>query len=258
MYERRTMVSMGGFSRGPIPWDILALAGFVFLTFCLQFFSSTAGWLAPLRLSWQVLRDGSVWRLATYPFVGFGGPSLWFLLSVLVLIWFGRDVFARLGRRRFWRLILGVSLVAGGAALLVEWLLASSSLWPERVPFLLIQGQQILLVILVAAFASLYSTATLLLFFVVPVRAGWFLGVEILLGFVGFLWSKDLAGLLGLCVAVGLTWAVLSPGRARQLPRRLGLGLRQRWLELRLAWLKRRRGLKVIDGGKGKRGPWVN
>jgi hypothetical protein len=52
------------------------------------------------RLTPAVLR-GFVWQLVSYPFVGTGGPSIWFLLELLVLFWFGRDV--------FWRLAAGAS-----------------------------------------------------------------------------------------------------------------------------------------------------
>jgi membrane associated rhomboid family serine protease len=56
----------------------------------------------------------------TYPFAGYGGASLWILLELLILYWFARDVFYRLGRRRFWRTLLTVTVLAGVAAWSVE------------------------------------------------------------------------------------------------------------------------------------------
>jgi hypothetical protein len=261
MATRQTM-SSGGFGTllggRPTPPDLLALLVVAGVTFVCQFFASTAGWLPPLRLSRAVWQEGWVWQLLTYPFVGFGAPSLWVVLQFFLLFWFGRDVFARLGRARFWRTLLAATVAAGAVAVAADATLAG--LWPERAGFVLLQGQQIVLAVLVAAFATLYSQTTLLLFFVVPVRAIWFLGLEILLGFLGFLWSKDLGGFLGLCVAVGLTYALLAPRQARGLPRRLWLRLEKAWLDARLAWLRRRRGIKVIQGGKGgdRRGPFVH
>jgi hypothetical protein len=261
MATRQTM-SSGGFGTlggRPTPPDLLALLVVAGVTFVCQFFASTAGWLPALRLTRAVWQEGWVWQLLTYPFIGFGAPSLWVVLQFFLLFWFGRDVFARLGRARFWRTTLAACVGAGCVALAVEAGLGAAGLWPERSAFLLLQGQQILLTVIVAAFATLYASTTLLLFFVVPVRAIWFLGLEILLGFLGFLWSKDLGGFLGICTAVGLTYALLAPRQARGLPRRLWLRLEKAWLDARLAWLRRRRGIKVIQGGKGGRpGPFVH
>jgi hypothetical protein len=98
---------LGGFAgtSAPPPVDLLLVLAAVFVTFSMQFFETTAVVPALLRLTPAVLR-GFVWQLVTYPFVGTGGASIWFLLELLILFWFGRDVWWRLSRRRFWRLIL--------------------------------------------------------------------------------------------------------------------------------------------------------
>jgi hypothetical protein len=49
----------------------------------------------------DVLR-GQVWRVATYGLVN--GPSLWFAVDMLMLVWFGREVEKALGRTSFLRL----------------------------------------------------------------------------------------------------------------------------------------------------------
>ncbi len=260
----------GGFAGGPpAPRPLLYLLGFIFVTFTLQFFATTKPWLALLRLTPAVWEAGFVWQLLTYGFVGFGQPDFWILLQLLMLFFFGRDVYGELGRIRFWKLLAYGALTASVVAVLVELLAGSAGWFPERLPFMLIQGQQILLVILVAAFAVLRRNAVILLMFVLPVKARWFLPLEILLGFLGFLWSKDLAGFLGLSAAVGITWWLLQPTSLRRLLREARLRLEQRWLKLRMAGLRRRRGFKSLDGGKagsgtdrgnGKlhKGPWVN
>ena len=76
MSSRSTQrVPLGGFGSGPIPRDLWILLGVLFATFSLQFFSSTALLPALLRLTPLAWQRGFVWQLATYPFIGFGGPS---------------------------------------------------------------------------------------------------------------------------------------------------------------------------------------
>ena len=81
--------------------------------FSLQFFEGAAILPALLRLTPAVFR-GFVWQIATYPAIGWGASGLWFLLELLILFWFGRDVFWRLGRQRFWLLLVRAAV---GAAL---------------------------------------------------------------------------------------------------------------------------------------------
>jgi hypothetical protein len=231
--------------------------------------------VALARLTPAVWQRGFLWQLLTYPFAGVGAPSLWFLLALLMVFWFGRDVFWQVGRRRFWRLLVGVAVAAGAVALAVqllagrppavEELLLGRRGLPGGIDFPLLQGQNMLLVILVAAFGTLNRQATVYLMFVLPLQARWFLPLEILFAFLGYLATKDLAGFLGISAAVGTTWAALTPGRLRRLGRmrrEAWLSLQQRWLRLRLRILRRRRGLRVIEGergnGKVHRGPWVH
>ena len=241
----------GGLPTGPPPRDVVVLLAVVFVTFTLRFFAATAIVPALLSLTPAVWRSGYLWQLLTYPFVGFGGPDFWFLLELLVLYWFATDVRRRLGRRRFWRTVLVSTISAGAVAVIVA--VVAARLAPDGVSpsFVLMQGQRTLLAVLVAAFATLAGSATILLFFVLPVRAGWLLWLTVLFAFVGFLATRDLAGFAGLVVATGTTWAQLSAGGP-------GRGLRRRWLELRQWWLRRRldrmrrrRGLRVVRDEPG-------
>lgn len=243
-------VSFGGLS-GPIPVDVIVLLVTVFATLSIDVLSR--GGLAILRLGPAAAASGFLWQLVTYPFVGAGGPSLWFLLELFILFWFAKDVFWRLGRRRFWTTIGW----AAGLGALVALATYFAGLALASVPlsaFALMQGQRTLLAVVIAAFATLYADRTILLFFVLPLRAGWFVWIEILFAFIGFLQSRDLPGFLGLCAAVWITVAVLrwgGPGRAL---RRGWLQLRRRWLELRLARQREKRGFRVVDGGRGRGG----
>jgi len=258
MYGQRPqtrMSGLGGLTGGaPPPRDLLVLLAVVFVTFSLQFFATTRIVPDLLRLSPLVWQLGFLWQLVTYPAIGYGPPSLWFLLELLIAFWFGRDVFWHLGRRRFWR-ILGLAALAGSLVAVATALLAGAAggglLAP---PFVLMQGQRTLLAVLVAAFATLYGRATIYLFFVLPIQARWFLPIEILFAFIGFLSTRDLAGFLGICAAVGATWWWLRSGGRRLDLRETRLRVERWWLDRRLRRLRKRRGFTVVEG-EGKRGP---
>ena len=241
----------GGFagSGTPPPKDVLIILGVVFVTFSMQFFEATSFVPTLLRLTPDVLR-GFVWQLVTYPFVGTGGASIWFLLELLILFWFGRDVYWRLGRQRFWRVVLITAVSAAVVAVLVHLLTVLAG-GGSRVPFVTMQGHRILITIFIAAFATLYGQATILLFFVLPIKARWFLWLEILFAFVfGLLPYKDLAGFLGVCVAVFLTYSLLMPGGPRKVTHDWRKRLERRIIEQRLARMRRKRHFDVIDGDK--------
>jgi len=146
-------------------------------------------------------------------------------------------------------LIVQVTLVAAVVALLVRGAGMLMGL-PSPTAFVLMQGQYMLVTVMIAAFACLYGRATILLFFVLPIRARWFLALEVLFAFMGFLNTKDFAGFAGVCTAVATTWALLEPGGPGRslVNRRLQL---KRWIiEQRLARMRRQRKFDVIDGGK--------
>jgi hypothetical protein len=249
---------MGGGLTGPVPTDIWLLLGVILLTFSLRFFAATATLAALLQLTPLVWMRGFVWQLVTYPFAGAGAPGFWFVLELLILFMFGRDVYVRLGRKGFWRLLISGAVVAAVAAVAIQLLLRLGGSLPGPAAFALMQGQHMLLVILIAAFATLNAEATIYLFFVLPIQARWFLGLEILFAFLGFLNSRDLAGFLGICVVVGFTWMTLTPGSGQLSPREGWLRLQAWWIKLRLGWMKKRRGFTVVKGEKRDGDPWVH
>jgi hypothetical protein len=117
-----------------------------------------------------------------------------------------------------------------------------------------------LMTIAIVAFSVLYGQATILLFFVLPVQARWFVWIVVLMAFMGFLGSKDLAGFLGLLTAVVMTIAQLRGGINNTL-RRWWLRMRQKMYQSELKRMRDKRGMRVVPGGKkdsGGRGPWVN
>jgi hypothetical protein len=256
---------LGGFGLGgPAPRDLLVILAVLFFTFTLRFFESTAIVPALLQLTPLAWQRGFVWQLATYPFVGFGSPGIWFLLELLILYMFGRDVYFGLYRRHFWRLILGCSIAAALVAVTAHLLLSLAGA-PVAAPFLIMQGQRMLMAIFIAAFATAHGDATIYLFFVLPIRARWFLGLEILFAFMAFLGTRDFPGFLGICAGVGLAYAYVrssgSLGRGKGSLREMRLRLERWWIQRKLDRERRKRGLRVIPGDRDRnvrKGPWVN
>jgi hypothetical protein len=253
-YELRP--AFGGLGGRP-PTDIVVLVAVEFVVFTCRFFAPTEIIPALLELSPAVWRAGFVWQLATYPFAGYGAPGFWILIEFLMLYWFGKGVFEQLGRRLFWRTLAWGALPAGVVAVLVEW---AGGFARPGLAFNLIQGQRVLLVVLIAAFATINRRATIYLI-ILPIQARWFLGLEILLGFMGFLGTHDFGGFLGICAAVGMTYLYLVTGGGRRgMFREARLRIERRWIEQRLARQRRKRGIRVVRGGDDTvgRGRWTH
>lgn len=254
-YPRRSTIGFGGVGPpGPPPSDVIALVAVVFITFSLQFFASTQLLVAALRLT-PLVFSGWLWQLVTYPYAGVGGASLWILLELLILFWFAKDVFWALGRRRFWQTLV-VSTVVGAVAACLVALVGGGGL----APFALMQGQRMLIAVVIAAFATRFAEATILLFFILPIQARWFIWIEIAFAFIGFLSTHDFAGFVGICVAIGVTWLMVSPSGSGWELHRLRKRAEQRLLEWRLKRMRRSRGFDVIDGGNGRdrKDRWIN
>jgi hypothetical protein len=251
---------------GPVPRDLLILIGVLFVTFTLRFFESTAIVPALLQLTPMAWQRGWVWQLATYPFVGFGAPGIWFLLELFILYTFGKDAYQGLYRRHFWRLIAWSAVGAALAAVLVHVLLTVTGAMAVPLPFAIMQGQRMLLVIFIAAFATAHADATILLFFILPIRAKWFLWLEIVFAFMAFLSTRDLPGFVGICAATALAnLYVRSSGSMRggkKTLREMRLRTERWWIQRKMERERKKRGFRVIKGDREgpstRKGPWVN
>lgn len=243
---------------GPPPRDVAILLAVVFVTFSMQFFSGLQSLIALLRLSGDAWQSLFVWQIFTYPFAGSGGASLWILLELLILYWFASDVYRQLGRRRFWQLLVTATAGAGLVAVLVHLVLTLTGSGTPNA-FGLMQGQRILTLFAIAAFGTLRQHATIMLFFVLPIQARYFLPLEIVIGFIGFLGSKDLSGFLGICAVVGLTYALLRYGGVQRFAREMRLRTEKKLIERRLGRMRRKSKLRVVRGeDETRKGPWVN
>jgi hypothetical protein len=276
--NQRQPMGMGGGT--PPPKDLMILIAVLFFTFALQFFQLTSIVPGLMQLSPAVWQLGFLWQLGTYAFAGHGAPSLWFLMSLLMIFWFGRDVCRAMSRKQFWILMAWGVGSASVVAVLTHILMYFVGGPGAQTPFGLMQGQNIVLAILTAAFATLYGHATILLMFVFPVPAKYFIGLEILFAFMAFLGGspdKDLPGFLGICAAVAVTYSMLSGRGAGKILRQWRLQIERMVLEARLK--RSRRGMRVVkgkhspeSGAKGKdgnggsskgngsvhKGPWIH
>jgi membrane associated rhomboid family serine protease len=66
----------------------------------------------------QKARQGQLWRIVTWPLVN--PPSLLGLLALVIFWWFGRDLEAQMGRRRFLFFVVALVVIGGLVATLVN------------------------------------------------------------------------------------------------------------------------------------------
>ncbi len=257
---------------GPPPRDITILMVVLFVNYSLSFFSGLRNLPELLQLTPGVWRSGYLWQLATYAFAGdfdfvtlrglgqITSSPIWFLFSLLMIYWFGSDFYRYLGRRKFWTLVAWAIGAASASAVATHMLLFQIG-WTNAYAFSIMQGQQILLVIFIAGFATVYGHATVYFMFILPVRARWFIPLTLLFAFTAFLTSKDFAGFIGICVAVGMVYQVLTGGLFK-LAREWRLRIERMLLEARLKRMRGRRGLHIVesppDDDEEPRGPWVH
>ena len=126
----------------------------------------------------SVLRGGELWRCLTYAFVN--PPDPWFIISLVMLYIFGRDVEQHLGRKGFVRLYLGF-LLLGPSLLLAASLVSKQSLsisqsWANFAVFL--------------SFAALYPGAQLLFQITAKIFALVLLGISVLQLLAGRQWVE--------------------------------------------------------------------
>jgi membrane associated rhomboid family serine protease len=128
----------------------------------------------------DVLRHGEIWRCLTYAFVN--APDPWFIIALVMLYIFGRDVEQYLGRKGFVRLYLGFLLL--GPSLLLAASLVTGQL------YVLSHSAANFAVFL--AFAALYPNAQLIFQIPAKVFAWVFLGISVLQLLAGRQWPEML------------------------------------------------------------------
>lgn len=237
---------------GPIPRDILLLLGALFVTFSLD--ALVPGGIGFLRLTPDIWLSGALWQLITYPLAAVYGSALGLIISLWVILVFGKQVFFFVGRKAFWRTFFSATVIGGVVAVLVQVILGFTGLATTQfLPFGMMAGQFAVMTVLITGFATLYGNATIYLFFVLPVPARYFIGIEILFAFLSFLASKDFAGFMGVCATVAAAYFLFSGVRPSRLLHEMKLRVLQKWLRFKL-----KRSRKGSGSGDVVQGPWVN
>ena len=179
-----------------------------------------------LALSPEAIWRGQVWRLVTWPFIH-GGPFS--LIFACVTLWaFGSDLLIAWGSRRYLRYLAGIVLVAGVGTSVVA-LVLPSAWWMWHL------GGMVLGDALTIAWARQFPYSPVWVYFILLLRG---------------------PALVGVIVAVTLLFAVYV-GVAWVLPELLAIAAallycsprgRRFWLQLKLAWVRRR--LRVVSGDR--------
>jgi membrane associated rhomboid family serine protease len=143
-----------------------------------------------------VIENLEIWRCLTYAFVN--APDPWFIISLVMLYIFGRDVEQHLGRGGFVRLY-GAFLLLGPSLLVLASLITGQNYglthsWANFAVFL--------------SFAALYPNALLLLQIPAKVFAWVFLGISVLQLLAMRQWPEMLA----LLPTAALAWCAMRHG----------------------------------------------
>ncbi len=164
--------------------------------------SGADGLLEKFRFNTEdALRHGEIWRCFTYAFVN--PPDPWFIISLVMVYIFGRDVEQYLGRKGFVRLYLGFLLL--GPSLLLATALVTGQI------FTLSHGWANFAVFL--AFAALYPGAQLL--FQIPAKV--FAWVLLGLSSLQLLAGRDWPQMLVLLATAFLAYYAIRHGSAMKL-----------------------------------------
>ncbi|HTQ29799.1 MAG TPA: rhomboid family intramembrane serine protease [Opitutaceae bacterium] len=166
---------------------------------------SLAGWL--LFDSTLVLR-GEVWRIFTYGLVN--PPSIWFVIDMLMIAWFGRELERFFGRRTFLWLYAGIYFLSPLLFTVIGvW-------WPRQ-----LMGETGAFAIFIA-FATLYPNVALLF----NILAKWAAVILTALYALMALSNRDWVSLISLFATVGFAFAFVCYAQGRftlpalRLPRR--------------------------------------
>jgi membrane associated rhomboid family serine protease len=153
--------------------------------------------LAALVYQSPEVLHGQVWRIFTYGFVN--GPSIWFVLELVMIVWFGREVEKFFGRTIFFLLYCALYLVPPVLHTAVGFW-RPSALSGESSAFGLF-----------VAFATLYPNAAMLFNFVAKWVAGVLLGVYTL----QYLAVHDWLGMASLWAVAGCAYLFILHQQGR-------------------------------------------
>ncbi len=171
-------------------------------------------WVEWLRLDPAAWERGEVWRMVTYGVFGRGGISAWVVLQLVLVYWLVQQLVVWVGVRRARTTLLGGVAVAGVTAALAQ---AASNQFGgpscSYAPFWLMQGQNVILAIGLAAFAAnnRYSTVSHTPYvFGLPIPTKFLVPLQLLMTLGGALNTGDLGGFVGIVAATAWGWTAVS------------------------------------------------
>ncbi|MEY4940230.1 MAG: hypothetical protein RIQ93_1965 [Verrucomicrobiota bacterium] len=167
---------------------VLGFVGSMILTTILRFAGGGQVLDSLIFLSTPVL-GGEVWRVLTYGLVN--DPSLWFVIRMLMLVWFGRELERFFGRMVFLRFYAGLYLF-------MPLMFTLMGLWRPT----LLAGESGGFALFVA-FATLYPNVAMIFNILAKWAAAILVGIYTLMA----LSSRDWVQLASLWVAVGYGYA---------------------------------------------------
>jgi hypothetical protein len=161
----------------------------------------------------QVLK-GEIWRVASYGLVN--PPSLWFVMDMFMIVWFGRELEKFFGRRTFF-------ILYGGLYLVTPLLFTAIGLIGLKWPLVLAGAPGALA--LFTAFATLYPNVPLCFGILAKWAAALLIGIHALIHLSSHSWPQ----LFALSTTTGFAHAFVRHAQGRLILSQLNpLRLRQR------------------------------
>ena len=173
-------------------------------------------WVDYLRLDPAAWERGEVWRIVTYGFVGRGGISAWVILQLVLVTWLVQQLVVWVRLRRARTILLGGIAVAGVSAALAQ---AASNQFGgpscDFAPFWLMQGQNVIIAIGLAAFcaSNRHSTVSHTPYvYGLPIPTKWLVPLQLLMALGGALSTGDVGGFVGIAAATAWGWTACRRG----------------------------------------------
>jgi hypothetical protein len=204
VFERSPLRELASGARGQPPTFVLALLAALGVGLLADAFVELHPLVEWLRLDARVWQRGELWRLVSFGLVGAGGIGLWSVLQLGMIYWLTVELCVFIGVRRTQVIVLGGIVLAGVVAVGMQ--LTWELLGGERSPYAfgLVQGQRVVLAIVVPAFAVRHRHSMLVdtpLLFGMPMPTRWLIPLQLLGALAGFAALRDVGGLAGVLAA---------------------------------------------------------
>ncbi len=203
MFERNPWRETVAGVRGQPPTFVVVLLVGLALGLIGESFVELRPLLALCRLDARIWEAGQLWRIVTFGLVGEGGLSLWSAVELVIIYWFVVELCVTIGVARARVLLFGGIAVAGTAAVVVQlaWELTGGE--RSHHAFWMIQGQRVVMAIIVPAFATRhrYTTLRMPLLFDLPIPSRWVIGVQLVIALLTWAGLRDTGGLAGVLAA---------------------------------------------------------